>query len=101
MSHCLFDEPFAEGAGVGEVDGELSVTVGAFRRLVKEVHVVALAASSILCVFQRGLLRPLCGSVAEAPSANPTPAPRAHLARARVEEHREWLTVFHGNSFIH
>ena len=44
---------------------------------------------------------PLCGSVAEAPSANPTPAPRAHLARAGVEEHREWLTVFHGNSFIH
>ena len=52
MSHGLFDEPFAEGAGVGEVDGELSVTVGAFRRLVKEVHVVAFAASSILCVFQ-------------------------------------------------
>ena len=41
MSHGLFDEPFAEGAGVGEVDGELSVAVGAFRRLVKKVHVVA------------------------------------------------------------
>ena len=41
MSHGLFDEPFAEGAGVGEVDGELRIAVGAFRRLVKEVHVVA------------------------------------------------------------
>ena len=53
----FFDKAPAESAGVGEIDGELRVAVGAFRRLVKEVHVVALAASSILCVFHplRGL----------------------------------------------
>jgi len=45
--------------------------------------------------FHRGLLRPLRGSVAEAPSANPTPTARAHLAQAGVEEHREWLVVDH------
>ena len=57
MSPCLFDEPLAEGAGSGEVDGELRVAVGAFRRFVKEIHVVVFAASSILCVFHplRGL----------------------------------------------
>ena len=41
MRHRLFDEPFAEGAGVGEVEGKPRIAVGAFRRLVKEVHVVA------------------------------------------------------------
>lgn len=38
---CLVDKPFAEGAGGGEVGGKLRVAVGAFRRFVKEVHVVA------------------------------------------------------------
>ena len=41
VGESLFDEPLAEGAGVGEVDGELRVAVGALRRLVKERDVVA------------------------------------------------------------
>ena len=37
----FFDEALSEGAGVGEVDWELHVAVGALRRLVKERDVVA------------------------------------------------------------
>lgn len=32
VGESLFDEPLAEGAGVGKVDGELRVAVGALRR---------------------------------------------------------------------
>ena len=41
VSYGLFDEAFAEGAGVCEVDGELRIAVGALRRLVKEGYVIA------------------------------------------------------------
>ena len=50
VGESLFDEPLAEGAGVGKVDGELHVAVGALRRLVKERDVVALVGGELVGV---------------------------------------------------
>ena len=50
MSHGPFDEASAEGAGVGEVDGELRVAVGALRRLVEERDVVARVVGKLVGV---------------------------------------------------
>ena len=48
--HGLFDEAPAEGSGVGEVDGELRVAVGALRRLVKERDVIARVVGELVGV---------------------------------------------------
>ena len=50
MRKRLFDKPFAEGAGIGEVEGKLRIALGAFCRLVKEVHVVARVVSELVGV---------------------------------------------------
>ena len=47
VSHGFFDEAFAEGAGVCEVDGELRVAVGALRRLQHLVRVPSLARARV------------------------------------------------------
>ena len=46
MRQCAFDEAPAEGAGVGEVDGELRVAVGALRRFVEDASTVQCSGSS-------------------------------------------------------
>lgn len=50
VGESLFDEPLAEGAGVGKVDGELHVAVGALRLFCEERHVIARVVRELIGV---------------------------------------------------